>query len=446
MTSSYRRRLAWIDPGLALRCFADDPDLVFFDSGGPAGARSRRSYLCVWPFRLLIVRDGVAFLDGVAMDGDAFSVLAQELARHRAAPADVPFAGGAAGFIGYDMGAALDRAPRAPGECACIPDMKFGFFDTVLAFDHWERDVWIYAPTEAAAGRAEALLSRACDGSWDGAPGLAWRALVGHETHMARVRRVKRYIEAGDIYQANIAAVFEADRPAGLCPVAMFSVLRAVNPAPFGAYVACGDGCAILSVSPERFLRLTADGGIEARPIKGTRPRGRDAAEDAALRAELVESAKDRAENLMIVDLLRNDMSRVAEGVHVPSLFEVESFAHVHHLVSAVRGRIRAGLGAVDLLRAAFPGGSITGAPKLRAMEIIAELEGRARGPYCGCAAWIGFDGAMDSNILIRTMTVAKDRVVAQAGGGIVADSDPAAEWEEVLVKIMPLLRATGAA
>jgi para-aminobenzoate synthetase component 1 len=225
---------------------------------------------------------------------------------------------------------------------------------------------------------------------------------------------------------------------------ALYLALRAANPAPFSAYIDAGDGCAVLSVSPERFFRVAANGEVETRPIKGTRPRGADAAQDAAQRAALLSSAKDRAENLMIVDLLRNDLSRVADGVEVASLCALESFAHVHHLVSSVRARMRPGLGPVDVLRAAFPGGSVTGVPKMRAMDIIADLEGVARGPYCGSAAWIGFDGAMDSNILIRSLTVARDRVVARAGGGIVADSDPAAEWEEALVKIMPLLRATG--
>jgi para-aminobenzoate synthetase component 1 len=263
---------------------------------------------------------------------------------------------------------------------------------------------------------------------------------------MARVRRTLDFIRAGDIYQANITAPFVAELPEAVRPADVFVALQAANAAPFSAYIACGGDAAVASVSPERFLRLDARGAIEARPIKGTRPRGATAAQDAAQAAELSASDKDRAENLMIVDLLRNDLSRVAlpGSVRVPVLCGLESFASVHHLVSVVEAILRPGLGAIDLLRAALPGGSITGAPKIRAMQIIAELEQQARGPYCGSAAWIGFDGAMDSSILIRTLTVTGDRVVAQAGGGIVDDSDPAAEWDELIVKIVPMLRALG--
>jgi para-aminobenzoate synthetase component 1 len=411
----------WVDPAHAFRCFADDPYAAFFDS---SFALTGHSYLCLSPMRLLA-------------DPSAPLVSAQPI------PGPFPFAGGAAGFIGYDAGAALDRAPRAPGRLAGIPDTQLGIYDTVLAFDHAAHSTWLTAPS---AARAEAVLARlaAPPALADLPPRLSWRALVSRDTHMARVARALRYIEAGDIYQANLTAGFEAPRPAGLDPAALYLALRAATAAPFSAYIGCGPGCAVLSASPERFLRLGAAGAIEARPIKGTRPRAADPARDAALAADLLASEKDRAENLMIVDLLRNDLARVATGVSVPSLCALESFTHVHHLVSTVTGQLRPGLGAHDLLRAAFPGGSITGAPKLRAMAIIAELEQRARGPYCGSALWIGNDGAMDSNILIRTITVAADRVVAAAGGGIVADSDPAAEWEELLVKILPLLHATG--
>ena len=413
--------LGWLEPQAAFARFAAKPYTMFFDGG-------EYSYLCVSPFQIQI--------DGT------LEALAEMLSRHAAVDGPVPFCGGVAGFIGYEVGASLDRAPRAPGALAGIPDMLFGMYDCVLAFDHRARRVWLFGATEA---RREAVLARLAEpADLPNPPRLAWRACVTREAHLARVYHVLRAIEAGDIYQANIAARFSAARPDGLDPAALYLAMRADNPAPFAAYIGCGNGCAVLSASPERFLRMDRDGAIETQPIKGTRARGVDAASDDALAADLLSSEKDRAENLMIVDLLRNDLARVASDVSVPALCELRSFAHVHHLVSTVRGQIRQGAGAIDLLRAAFPGGSITGAPKLRAMEIIAEQEARARGPYCGTAAWIGFDGAMDSNILIRTLSVAADCVVAQAGGGIVADSDPAAEWEEVLVKIMPLLRAVG--
>jgi len=216
----------------------------------------------------------------------------------------------------------------------------------------------------------------------------------------------------------------------------------AINPAPFAAYLNFGE-TVIESASPERFLSLR-NGWVETRPIKGTRPRGSTAEEDERLATELLASEKDNAENVMIVDLLRNDLSRVCRdgSVSVPELCALETYATVFHLVSTVVGEMRPGLGAVDLLRASFPGGSITGAPKIRAMEIIAELEPTQRGPYCGSVGWFGFDGGMDTSIVIRTYAIKDGWVTFQAGGGIVADSDPAAEYEESLAKARALIRA----
>jgi para-aminobenzoate synthetase component 1 len=256
----------------------------------------------------------------------------------------------------------------------------------------------------------------------------------------AAVQRAIEHIHAGDCFQVNLSQRLLA--PLTEHPLDLYARLRERNPSPFGAYFDLGD-YAVLSASPERFLALSADGGVATRPIKGTRRRGLTPAEDFALRDDLLASAKDQAENLMIVDLLRNDLGRVCEygSVHVEKLFEPESYATVHHLVSEVRGRLRTGLCPIDLLRATFPGGSVTGAPKIRAMEIIAELERVARGPYCGSIGWIGFDGAMDSNILIRTMTAGRGWVQFPVGGGIVADSDPKREYEETLYKAEGMLR-----
>jgi para-aminobenzoate synthetase component 1 len=224
----------------------------------------------------------------------------------------------------------------------------------------------------------------------------------------------------------------------------LYQRLRDLSPAPFAAYLSCSPNEAVLSASPELFLSLDDAGQVATRPIKGTRPRGATEAEDAVLQGVLQNSEKDRAENLMIVDLLRNDLSRVCEvgSVRVGHLYSLETFATVHHLVSEITGRLQVGLGPVDLLRATFPGGSITGAPKIRAMEIINELEPAHRGPYCGTIIRMGFDGSMDSSIVIRTLTIKNKTIVAQAGGGIVADSSPAAEYEESMTKVAPLLRA----
>ncbi len=254
--------------------------------------------------------------------------------------------------------------------------------------------------------------------------------------------RVIDYIHAGDIFQANLSQRFRAALPAGANPYAMYRRLRTVNAAPFAAFFNTGD-CQILSSSPERFVKITGD-QVEARPIKGTWPRGATPAEDAALAENLMTSEKDRAENVMIVDLLRNDISKVRRdhSVMVPELCSLESYARVHHLVSSVTGQLHPGTGAVDLLRACFPGGSITGAPKVRAMEIIAELELTHRGLYCGALGFIGYDGAMDSNIAIRTMALEDGAAVFQVGGGIVADSDPAGEYHETLAKAEALFAA----
>jgi para-aminobenzoate synthetase component 1 len=258
---------------------------------------------------------------------------------------------------------------------------------------------------------------------------------------LTAARRAIDYIHAGDCFQINLAQ--RLLMPASSPTLALYDRLRQRNPAPFSALFHIRGELAIASASPERFVKVT-QGIAEARPIKGTRPRGQSAAEDETQRRELLTSAKDRAENVMIVDLLRNDLGRVCAygSVEVPAVCQVESYAYVHHLVSVIRGRLRPEAGPVDLLRAAFPGGSVTGAPKIRAMEIIAELEPTARGPYCGCLGYIGFDGSMDTNILIRTFTISQGWLQFPVGGGIVADSDPEREYAETWHKAEGMLRA----
>ena len=434
----------------AFACFAGDSDLAWLDSQGSIGPRSRYSTLAVSPF---------AVLDGA----DPFDALARAWRPRRHGSLGVrPFEGGAVGFLGYEQAAWLEQVPVHRAR-AGIPGYRIALYDLVLSFDRLQGTACLFSSglpepdprdrTRRARIRADAVLARladarlsdACPPAWPDVR-LDWKADTTRAAHEARVARTIAYIEAGDIYQANIAAAFHASRPVGLRPAAIHMALRAGNPAPFGAYIACGADRAVASVSPERFLSLSADGLVEARPIKGTRPRGDTAEEDAVLAAELLASEKDRAENLMIVDLLRHDLARVAEpgSVRVPELASLESFPRVHHLVSSLQARLRPGADAIDLLRAAFPGGSITGAPKLRAQAIIHELEGVARGPYCGTVFRLGWDGAMDSSIAIRTATITPDRVTIQAGGGIVADSNPADEYEELLVKVRPLLRALG--
>jgi para-aminobenzoate synthetase component 1 len=281
------------------------------------------------------------------------------------------------------------------------------------------------------------------DGGWWG-PALSLRSSFTRADYLTAVERVREYIRAGDIFQANLSQRFEAafDEPAW----SYYLRLRQRNPAPFAVFMEIPDS-SILSASPERFLHVDVLGAVETRPIKGTRPRGVGPEHDAALGAALTESSKDRAENLMIVDLMRNDLSRVClpGTVRVPELFTLERYATVHHLVSTVVGQLEPGLDALDLLRAAFPGGSITGAPKLRAMEIIAALEPSSRGVYCGSIGYWSVTGELDTNIAIRTALVQRGRVYFSAGGGIVADSDPEQEYLETLHKARGLIDALGA-
>jgi len=451
------REIPYADPLALLAAVADDPQAALLH-GGTADARARRSLLAVEPFGVLRCRDGIAERDGRPIAGGPWDALRDAVARYAvASPAGVPFAGGAIGWLGYELGRHLEPVPRPPAGDLDLPEMALLLCDVVVALDNAARRAWIVssglpeADPVARAARAAARLDHV-------ARRLARVRPLGpppvpaappeitsnftREAYEDAVRRVIDLILAGDLFQANLSQRFRATLPEGLTPFGLFRRLAHGNPAPFAAYVKDGDDV-VASSSPERFLRL--DGRrVETRPIKGTRPRGATPAEDAALAAELAGSAKDRAENVMIVDLLRNDLSRVCEdaSVLVPELCAVERFATVMHLVSSVTGELRPGTGAVDLLAACFPGGSITGAPKIRAMEVIADLEPARRGPYCGAIGLVGWDGALDTSVAIRTFAIRGREATWGAGGGIVADSDPAAEYEETLAKARALVRA----
>lgn len=456
------------------------PHALFLDSALRHPTLGRYSFVTADPFAWLWSRGRSVFLadrtDGgpvVRLEpADPFHVLAERLARFRGetVPGLPPFQGGAAGLFGYDLCHHLERLPRPSVDEFAIPDLALGFYDCVLAFDHAQDRAWIistgFPEIEPAARRHRAAARLAQMKEWIGTTspprsrsGLvhertvtpAFRHALAHRVpglssnmdrdgYLRAVQRAIEYINAGDCFQVNVAQ--RLLHPATLPPLELYRRLRERNPATFATYFDLGD-FVLASASPERFLRVD-QGEVETRPIKGTRPRGATPTEDQARVAELLGSAKDRAENVMIVDLLRNDLGRVCQygSVRVHAVCGLESYQFVHHLVSEVRGRLRAGLGPVDLVRAAFPGGSVTGAPKVRAMEIIAELEPTARGPYCGSLGYIGFDGAMDTNILIRTFTVGRGWVQFPVGGGIVADSDPESEYEETLHKAEGMLRA----
>jgi para-aminobenzoate synthetase component 1 len=450
------------DPWDAARRLARLPHLLFLDSADPDSPFGHYSFVTADPFDWLHSRGKL---------DNPFPRLAERLARWptETIPGLPPFQGGAAGLFGYDLCHHIERLPRPPHDEFALPDLAVGFYDWVLAFDHRSHRAWLIStglpeahpgPRRRRAGRRLAavrhvLREMPAEPPWDTGPALPaanlcpqyplplLRQLTSNfdrPSYLAAVRRAINYIHAGDCFQVNVAQ--RLLYPAALSPLDLYERLRERNAAPFAGLFDLG-GAIVASASPERFLRVEA-GAVETRPIKGTRPRGTTANEDRARAAELLRSAKDRAENVMIVDLMRNDLGRVCQygSVRVPAVCRLESYRYVHHLVSEVRGRLRDGLGPVDLLRAAFPGGSVTGAPKVRAMEIIAELEPSARGPYCGALGYIGFDGTMDTNILIRTFTISRGWVQFPVGGGIVADSDPEGEYEETLHKAEGLLRA----
>ena len=426
------------------------PGLALLDSAMRHDALGRLSVVAADPFARFRVRDGRATLDGRPVPGGPFEALRACLAPYRV-PADParPFPGGAIGYVAYDLGASLETVGAPARRAGLTEDIALDLYDTVLVLDHAAGTATLLAtgfPETAPAARearAHDRLAQFADLLRD-APALepvpdcgalVWRSNFTRPAYEAAVDKVRAYIRAGDIYQANIAQRFTAELPEGFDPFALYRRLRQTNPATFGAYQEF-EGLTVASSSPERFVRL--DGRhVETRPIKGTAKRRPDAAEDRAAAETLAASAKDRAENVMIVDLLRNDLSRVCApgSVAVPVLCGLETYAGVHHLVSVVTGTLRDGLDGLDLLERTFPGGSITGAPKIRAMDIITEIEGDAREIYCGAIGRIGFDGDLDTSIAIRTVFMDDRTAVLQAGGGVTLLSEPGPEYDETLAK-----------
>lgn len=450
------------------------PHLLFLDSAEFHAVRGRHSYVAADPLRLLFL----SAEDWPAGERIAKECLAHGLLNRPEIPELPPFIGGWAGLFDYHLGRAFEEQPRPRNDEFQSPTCALCLYDWVYSFDHQDQRGWLVstgmtgdeaslqprglrAETRlrfieqlirdgAASGTATAVRQLRFDPRQPKLTPVAQYPLPGlsgvtsnfsRPEFEAAIRRAVEYIHAGDCYQVNLSQrLLASQRDHALT---LYGRLRERNPAPFGGYFDLGE-FQIASASPERFLKVASDGHVETRPIKGTRPRGETDAQDEANRSELLSSEKDRAENVMIVDLLRNDLGRVCEygSIQVTKVCELESFRTVHHLVSEVVGKLRADRTAFDLLRAAFPGGSITGAPKVRAMEIIAELEPTARGPYCGSLGYLGFDGAMDSSILIRTFTAGRGWLQFPVGGGIVAESEPATEYDETIHKAAGLLRA----
>lgn len=354
---------------------------------------------------------------------DPFPALAAEIAA-RHVENDAPFPTGAAiGYFGYNLKNFIERLPGRAKDDLGLPACWFGFYDNLLVFDHARREVFSVGQPAKPRHITPSLHHS----------NLPLQSNFTRESYRAAILRAKEYIAAGDMYQVNLSQRFQCG--VGVAPTEVYLKLRETNPAPYGAYLDIGDA-QILSSSPECFLSIR-DRHVITRPIKGTRPRECDP-------NELLRSPKDNAELLMIVDLERNDLGKVCQfgSVRVSELKRVESYATVHHLVATVEGLLRREVSHVDCVRACFPGGSITGAPKIRAMEIIDELEPHARGVYCGAIGFLGYNGISHLNIAIRTAVHQAGRLTFHAGGGIVADSDPDAEYDETLAKVQGIFRA----
>ena len=437
-----------LTPGQAMAAVHDQPYAMWLDSADLGHESGRYSYVALQPLETLEAKDGeitITSIQGqIRKEGDVFDILKTRLQDYAPMgsflPGHAPFQGGALGYFGYDLARQLETLPstQPPRD---IPDMAIGIYDMVFAFDHRDNtgEIIVHAGYEEEAEKKYAHMVRLRSQkkrSGNNSYSPQWQAAFDQSAYEARVQRVIDYIRAGDIFQANFTQRFAAELPVDFSAFSHYLDLRAGNPAPFACFMNFGNGLQISSASPERFLRTTG-AKVETKPIKGTRPRVADIAIDKLHQNALMNSEKEKAENTMIVDLLRNDLSRVClpDSVEVTKLHDLESFASVHHLVSTIEGRMPNDKHSLDVLRAAFPGGSITGAPKIRAMEIIEELEQGQRGPYCGGAGYIGFNGDMDMNILIRTLVYEGTEVSFHTGGGITAQSDPSAEYQEMLDK-----------
>jgi len=466
---SAKESLASGQPEALAAAFSGAPGFFWLDSADVrlrgANAKGRWSYLGARPAFTWTVRgDQATREDGsgarITETIRPFKLMAREFAAHAALRPDnyagPAFAGGWIALLGYDLGRDVERLPVHAQNDLPFPELRLAFHEWVLAYDHAEGCWWFASLKPGTGADADALLrAHAVKRTSQPSPPIKVRTSplapalhcnFTREDYEAAVRRALEYIAAGDIYQLNLSQRFEsAWSGSGL---SLYQALCAVSPAPFGACLNVGPGLHVASISPELFLQVR-DRNVVTRPIKGTRPRGATPEEDQRLAADLEASLKERAELTMIVDLERNDLGKVCDygSVRVVSPGELEAHPTVFHRVATVTGRLHERRSVAELLRATFPGGSVTGAPKKRALELIEELEPARRGPYCGALGWIGADGNLELNLAIRTalFDVAQGKAWYQAGGGIVADSDPAREYDETLAKARAFFTTLGA-
>lgn len=445
-----------LSPVEAFELLQGEQGSFFLDSSLDLYNLGRYSFLGCNPF--LIFRSSGREIEIVEegkrkerLTGSPFDVLRDVLDRYRidSLPGSPPFTGGAVGYFSYDLCHFLERLPSRSVDDLNIPDCYLAFYDAVLIFDHRKNKTYIsscgFRETAGRALKAKLASDRKLTEYRPNSTGSLTKAgsissNFVKEDYLKAVRKAKDYIGAGDIYQVNLSQRLSTHL--AISPFELYKRLRQINPAPFASFLNF-DGMTIVSASPERFLCLRGR-KVETRPMKGTRPRGEDARGDKRQKAELLNSEKDKAELVMIVDLERNDLGRVCEygSVRLREPRTLESYATVFQTTATVEGVLRRGKDRVDLLKATFPGGSITGAPKVRAMEIIDELEPTKRSLYTGSLGYLSFTGDMDLSIVIRTFLIKEGRAYFQVGGGIVADSDPEAEYEETLDKAKALIDA----
>lgn len=465
------REIPFESPYAVYRRLKSEKSCLLESGKGPEQI-ARYSFIGIDPYLEITVKDGTV---EIATDGKRTLSSRRPLQRLRelvsAYPQErldwlPPFQGGAMGMLSYDFVRYFEQLPAMATDDLQVPDAHFFMFDRLVAFDHRAQRCWIIVcpgvrETVLGYGEISGQQDRHVAAAGDDLSRIAERIgrvgpeasyaspsankiIVAGETsreeYMEMVRIAKEYIAAGDIFQANLSLRLSAE-VGNADPLKIYDILRTINPSPFAAFMDFGS-YQIVSSSPERLVRV-AGGVIETRPIAGTRPRGRDRTEDETMRAELLLNEKERAEHIMLIDLERNDIGRVSDygSVTVDELMITEDYSHVMHIVSNVKGTLAQGKDCFDVIRATFPGGTITGVPKVRCMEIIDEIEKTRRGPYTGSLGYIGFNGTMDLNIIIRTFLVKEGKAYVQAGAGIVADSDPEREYLESLNKAEALIR-----
>ncbi len=454
------KEIKYYDPTSVFRVFSQQNYSIFLDSAQALTGCGRYSFICIEPSIIIQSINGISYLNHNAVVGNPFDLVKQQLAHFhlQTHPNLPPFQTGAAGYFGYDLCQQLESITPPAKDALNFADMFIGIYDVIIAFDNELHRSWIVSSGFPEADedlrqvkmqqrieQISAMLTEITNNKLIGeiyCKGHEIQSNFTPESYMSAVEKAKQYILDGDIFEVNLSQRYACQLNSEANGYDLYRKLRAINPAPFAAYLVVDD-TVIASASPERFLKL-ADNHVETRPIKGTIARSSDPRVDQANAQTLLASEKDKAENIMIVDLMRNDLSRVCKpfSVQTPQLCQLESYATVHHLVSVVRGELSSEYDVIDLLKATFPGGSITGAPKIRAMEIIYELEGSKRGPYCGSIGYISFDGNMDSSIVIRTFCIKGQTISFQVGGAIVLDSDPKAEFDETIDKARALQNA----